>query len=200
LFIGNNTINTFISTSGITVNNNVNINFRTVNASASVSMRQQNDDNFVFYTTNTAYGARAVWSITANSITSPLTLSTDVSASANMSFNSGFGSAAIAYGCRAWVSFSGTTPTISNNGNVSSVTKTATGNFVVNFTTAMPDANYAFTGGVMKHDTSDDGNITIQVGGYSSNTPKVGSIRCITRLVSASTLVDSAFATVMIFR
>jgi hypothetical protein len=200
LFIGNSTINTFISTTGLTINNNANVSFRTINASAVVSMRQQNDDNFVFYSTNTAYGQRAIWSVFANSITSALSVSTDLSASANLSFNSGFGSAAIAYGCRAWIAFSGATPTISNNGNVSSLTKNATGNYTINFTNAMPDANYAFSGGVMKHDTGDDGNIIIQVGGNSANTPKVGSIRCITRIVSGSTLVDSAFASVMIFR
>jgi len=201
LFIGNNTINTFISTTGLTINNNANVSFRTINASAVVGMRQQSDDNFVFYSTNTAYGQRAIWSVFANSITSALSISTDMSASANMYFNSGFGSAGIAYGCRAWVSFSATTPTISNNGNVSSVTKIATGNFTVNFTSAMPDANYAFTGGAMKADTSDDGNIICQVGGYSSNTPKTTSVRCTTRLVSSiGTTTESAYTTVMVFR
>jgi hypothetical protein len=49
------------------------------------------------------------------------------------------------YACRAWVNFDGTTSpgTIRASGNVSSVTRNATGNYTVNFTTAMPDANYA---------------------------------------------------------
>jgi hypothetical protein len=49
------------------------------------------------------------------------------------------------YKCRAWVNFNGTTtpPTIRASGNVSSVTKNGTGDYTVNFTTAMPDANYA---------------------------------------------------------
>jgi hypothetical protein len=48
------------------------------------------------------------------------------------------------YACRAWVNFDGTTspPTIRASGNVSSVTKSATGRYRVNFSTAMPDANY----------------------------------------------------------
>lgn len=62
--------------------------------------------------------------------------------SGNLQFNSGYGSVKIAYGCRAWATFSGSTPTILASGNVSSVTKTSTGNYVVNFATAMPDANY----------------------------------------------------------
>ena len=67
--------------------------------------------------------------------------------SGNMSFNSGYGSAAVAYGCRAWVNFDGTgTPAIRGSGNVSSITDNGTGDYTVNFTTAMPDANYSVSG------------------------------------------------------
>jgi hypothetical protein len=60
-----------------------------------------------------------------------------------LQFNSGYGSVATAYGCRAWVNFNGTgTPAIRASGNVSSITDNGTGDFTVNFTTAMPDANY----------------------------------------------------------
>jgi hypothetical protein len=52
------------------------------------------------------------------------------------------GSAPI-YSCRAWVNFNGTgTVAIRASGNVSSITDNGTGNYTVNFTTAMPDANY----------------------------------------------------------
>ena len=58
--------------------------------------------------------------------------------------NSGYGSVVPAYGCRAWVRFTGvTTVTVSGSGNVSSVTRNATGDYTVNFTTAMPDANFS---------------------------------------------------------
>lgn len=57
--------------------------------------------------------------------------------------NAGYGSAAKVYGCRAWVSVDGTTSTIRESGNVSSLTDRGTGKFTVNFTTAFPDANYA---------------------------------------------------------
>jgi len=64
--------------------------------------------------------------------------------SGNLSFNSGYGSAAVAYGCRAWVNFNGTgTVAIRASGNVSSITDNGTGDYTVNFTTAMPDADYA---------------------------------------------------------
>lgn len=48
------------------------------------------------------------------------------------------------FACRAWVNFNGTgTVAIRASGNVSSITDNGTGNYTVNFTTAMPDGNYA---------------------------------------------------------
>jgi hypothetical protein len=53
------------------------------------------------------------------------------------------GSAPI-YGARAWVNFNGTgTVAIRASGNVSSITDNGTGDYTVNFTTAMADANYS---------------------------------------------------------
>jgi hypothetical protein len=47
---------------------------------------------------------------------------------------------------KAWVNFNGTTSAIRASYNVSSITKSATGNYFINFTTALPSANYAVTG------------------------------------------------------
>lgn len=48
------------------------------------------------------------------------------------------------YSARAWVNFNGTgTVAIRASGNVSSITDNGTGDYTVNFTTAMPDANYS---------------------------------------------------------
>lgn len=48
------------------------------------------------------------------------------------------------YACRAWVNFNGTgTVAIRASGNVTSITDNGVGNYTVNFTTAMPDANYS---------------------------------------------------------
>ena len=56
------------------------------------------------------------------------------------------GSAPI-YACRAWVNFDGTgTVAIRESGNVSSITDNGTGDYTVNFTTAMPDANCSISG------------------------------------------------------
>lgn len=63
--------------------------------------------------------------------------------SGNLQFNSGYGSVATAYGCRAWVNFNGTgTVAIRASGNVTSITDNGVGDYTVNFTNAMPDTNY----------------------------------------------------------
>ena len=50
------------------------------------------------------------------------------------------------YVARAWVNFNGTgTVAIRASGNVSSITDNGTGDYTVNFTTAMTDANYSAT-------------------------------------------------------
>ena len=91
-------------------------------------------------TTGTAGGLSGTPSISVSSITD----------SGNLSFNSGYGSAAVAYGCRVWVNFNGTgssgaNQTIRGSGGVSSVYKSGTGSYQVNFSFTMPDANYATT-------------------------------------------------------
>jgi hypothetical protein len=65
------------------------------------------------------------------------------SVAGNLSFNSGYGSAAVAYGCRAWVKFVGSTGAITASANVSGVVRNSAGNYTITFATAMPDANYA---------------------------------------------------------
>ena len=72
-----------------------------------------------------------------------------VDTSGNLSFNSGYGSAAVAYGCRAWVNFNGTgTVAIRASANVTSITDSSVGDYQVNFTNAMPDGNYSVAGSV----------------------------------------------------
>ena len=75
------------------------------------------------------------------------TTALSITTTGDLKFNSGYGSVATAYGCRAWVNFNGTgTVAIRGSGNVSSITDNGTGNYRVNFATAMPDANYAVIG------------------------------------------------------
>ena len=114
--------------------------------------------------------------------------------SGNFKFNSGYGSVAIAYGCRAWVNFNGTgTPAIRASGNVSSITDNGTGEYTVNFTTAMPDANYSIVG------TTDFAAAFVVCTDSSSAAPAAGSCRVNCRNSGAS-LTDSAFMFVSVFR
>lgn len=56
---------------------------------------------------------------------------------------------------RAWVNFNGTgTVAIRADLNVTSITDNGTGDYTVNFTTAMVDANYGVTGGIVGNTSS----------------------------------------------
>jgi hypothetical protein len=112
----------------------------------------------------------------------------------NLKFNSGYGSVATAYGCRAWVNFNGTgTVAIRANGNVTSITDNGTGDYTVNFTTAMPDADYvvAVMAGVQ--------GATFGHPVTSTTAPTTSAYRFQT-LAENGTLQDSARAMVAIFR
>jgi len=51
------------------------------------------------------------------------------------------------FACRAFCNFDGTgTVSIRESGNVSSITDNGTGEYTLNFATAMPDTNYVITG------------------------------------------------------
>jgi len=186
-------------------------------------------------------------------------------ASGNFLMNSGYGSAAVAYGCRAWVNFNGagtltgtysqsgtaitvtitshglsqgqsvyitfqtgtasaeaftvtsvtnanvfvvtsaTSRTTSGNctlatiirasGNVTSITDNGTGDYTVNFTTAMPDANYSGQVCIGTLNASDGVG-----GGYSAATLIAASFRIKTLNASQSTAKDFDAIYVAVFR
>jgi hypothetical protein len=112
----------------------------------------------------------------------------------DLSFNSGYGSSAVAYGCRAWVNFNGTgAVAIRASGNVTSITDNGTGDYTVNFTTAMPDANYTAVYG------SGEGTATsgLRVAASSGNTTTTSRIAI--RNLSNS-LQDAEVICVSVFR
>lgn len=117
---------------------------------------------------------------------------TQIDSSGNFKFNSGYGSVETAYGCRAWVNFNGQgTVAIRASGNVSSITDNGTGDYTVNFATAMPDANYASSAA----HTGYAGNI-----GYTFlAAPAAGNQRVFTH-VSGSTPVDPSTVMLEVFR
>jgi hypothetical protein len=107
-------------------------------------------------------------------------------------FNSGYGSVATAYGCRAWVNFNGIdTVSIRTSGNVSSITDNGTGLYSVNFTTSMPDANYTcFVANDLGSSDGWSNYITLSTGNASIGTRKAPGVG--TR--------DTAVVSVAIFR
>jgi hypothetical protein len=101
------------------------------------------------------------------------------------------------YPCRAWVNFNGTgTVAIRASGNVSSITDNGTGDYTVNFTTALADANYSVVGMVDRNRSTENGT-TINVD--SSTAPTAAAVRLVTFRVSVG-LVDSTYANVAVFR
>lgn len=189
-------------------------------------------------------------------------------ASSNFKFNSGYGSVATAYGCRAWVSFngsantnltgtysqSGTTVTVTAtahgliagniiysdittgtgvdgiytvatvtdantftytagtslttsgnitltrntilaSGGVSSVTDIGAGDYIVNFSTAMPDANYAFVG---TSQGAGAGNAFIGVEQNQATAPTTAAVRILVK--QGNTSLDRSIVCVSIFR
>jgi hypothetical protein len=90
--------------------------------------------------TDTLVGKATTDTLTNKTLTSP-TLTTPTFNSAQLDTISG---TAPLYMCRAWVNFNGTgTVAILGSGNVSSITDNGTGQYTVNFTTALADTNYA---------------------------------------------------------
>jgi len=105
-------------------------------------------------------------------------------------------SAGTEYGrfCRAFVNFNGDTASIRASFNVSSITIHDEGVYTVNFTTAMPDANYAIN--VTAKRTSQNRPLK---GSHSSTAPATGSCRIIVG-TGSFTPQDSDFVNVSVFR
>jgi hypothetical protein len=101
-----------------------------------------------------------------------------------------------AYDCRAWVNFNGTgTVAIRASGNVSSITDNGTGDYTVNFTTAMPDANYSATCGACRS----DGTPSTYLGMNNQTVPSTTAARFRNRDDDGAA-VDALFACVAFFR
>jgi hypothetical protein len=112
-----------------------------------------------------------------------------ITSGGDLQFNSGYGSVATAYGCRAWVNFNGTgTVAIRASGNVSSITDNGTGDYTVNFTTNMPNTNYAVVFG----GTSVNGRFTRTKETSSGDSNPVSKTTTAVRIFHASATADPA--------
>lgn len=110
-------------------------------------------------------------------------------------FNSGYGSSATVYGCRAWINFNGTgTPAIRGSGNVSSITDNGAGDYTINFTNAMPDANYAWSASGQQPVASSSTSVM----GSASAAPTASALRI--NSFNAGAAVDFPYVCIAIFR
>jgi len=117
------------------------------------------------------------------------------------------------FGCRAFVNFDGTRDTTNNvstsntnrllkaAGNVSSVTRNATGRFTINFDTAMPDANYAVSLSLAAVTAAGGRLVCLQgVGSTGATNKTASSVTIETAKSDSGTLEDLAEVSVAIFR
>jgi hypothetical protein len=102
--------------------------------------------------------------------------------------------------CRAWVNFNGTgTVAIRASFNVSSITDNGTGDYTVNFTNALPDANYSFSGAGQR-DNAGTANNDIVIGQFRSDTARTTSSCRVVSIASPSTPFDAPSVMVSFFR
>jgi hypothetical protein len=145
--------------------------------------------------TDTAQGTYITFSTTTNGTATALERMR-IDDAGNLLFNSGYGSVATAYGCRAWVNFNGTgTVAIRGSGNVTSITDLGTGYYQINFTTAITDANYCVnvTGSVATSSST-------PVPAVATNTaPATSNVR-ITFNIAGTGQVDQLYTSVAVFR
>ncbi|MBB3521037.1 hypothetical protein [Rhizobium sp. BK456] len=82
------------------------------------------------------------------------------------------------YACRAWVRFTGATGAILGSGNVTSVTRNGAGDYTINFTTAMPDANYVTRCGAEGTTAANVDTINVNAtGGQATGSVRIIAVR-----------------------
>lgn len=167
-------------------------------------------------TVSSHYFGPAITNIEAELGTDPAGYATDLKtrlsdinpSEGNLNLDAGYGSKAPIYGVRAWVNFDGTTNvsgncTIRASANVSSVADNGTGKYTVNFTSAMPDANYSVVlTTVAASSTDNTRNINVAGASGSGASNKITSAVSIFSGVTntTSSAVDSAEINVSVFR
>ena len=122
-----------------------------------------------------------------------------IDTSGNLKFNSGYGSVNTAYGIRAWIAFkaAGGSNTVRGSGNAT-ITDHGTGDFTMNFTTAMPDTGYSAVGTAGYN----SGIIVLGLtGSGTESAPTTSGFRFSIRAnYSNSTLMDEEYVNLMVVR
>jgi hypothetical protein len=148
---------------------------------------------------NSTYLASSL-TLTTPTLTSP-TLTTPNIDSAQVATVSG---TAPLYMCRAWVNFNGTgTVAIRASGNVSSITDNGVGDYTLNFTTAMPDANYGVNMSSVSYTNANYATLAYIKAGASITIPSLKTTTQLTVAYAASASAiyyDCSEMNVAIFR
>lgn len=92
--------------------------------------------------------------------------------------------------CRAWVQFTGSTAAINGSFNVSSVTRTATGQYTVNLTNALANTNYSVIA---------CGATSVGTFSYCGALPSTTS-SCLVGAYAGSGFADNTYQSVAVFR
>ena len=141
--------------------------------------------------TDTLVGRATTDTLTNKTLTSP-TLTTPNINSAQFATVSG---TAPLYAARAWVNFNGTgTVAIRASGNVSSITDNGTGDYTVNFTTAMPDANFC-----TQYNAHADGSAAA-LGNAVTTSRNTSSVRVLSYAANGASNIDTQTSEAVIFR
>jgi hypothetical protein len=104
------------------------------------------------------------------------------------------------FACRAWVRFNGTgTLATVESGNVSSVTDNNTGDYTVNFATALPDVNYAVISTCGGYQDA-NAPTNLQVFNDTAKAPTASAVRLFAADTNSTNYRDVKLAYVAIFR
>jgi hypothetical protein len=118
-----------------------------------------------------------------------------------LQFDSGYGSVATAYGCRAWVNFNGSgTVAIRASGGVTSITDNGVGEYTINLSFTMPDANYSTN---VTCSSDSDGFLvvgTVNSRAGSSVNPTTTAQKIFTRVSGTNSNKDPSYVEVAVFR
>jgi hypothetical protein len=163
------------------------------NSTGAVGLRLIASTGVAYVQTQTNH---PIWFATNNGAAA-LTVETN----GNIKMNSGYGSAAVAYGCRAWVNFDGNSPTIRSSGGVSSVTRSSAGTYTVNLSVTMPDTNYTVN---CTCSANSGNNYMIPIystgSGATLNTPTTSSFTLGTWNNNFNAMLDPTYVCVSVFR
>ena len=95
---------------------------------------------------------------------------------------------------KAWANWVGSTAVILNSFNVSSVTRTGGGYYTINFTTAMPSANYAYAISANNYQYT----MTMLNGGIPKTASNI-SVITVNQFSGTTTVMDESDVSVIVF-